>query len=129
MPHVVIEYSANLEDVLDPQALVDDLHAVAVASGLAELAGIRSRAQRREAFRVAGGEPANGFVHITARLRRGRSVGQRKALGDALFAAADRRLTPVYDRHPVAMTIEVHEIDPDMTWRRNTIRESKEQGA
>lgn len=129
MPHVIVEYSANLEDVLDPQALVDDLHAVAVESGLAELAGIRSRAQRRTAFRVADGQAANGFVHVTARLRRGRTVAQRKALGDALLAAADGRLAPVYDRHPVALTIEVHEIDPDMTWRRNTIREKKEQGA
>ena len=83
----------------------------------------------RKQFRVADGNPTNGFVHITARLRRGRSAEQRKALGEALLAAADKRLASVYPTHPVAMTVEVHEIDPDMTFRRNTLRERAQSAA
>ncbi len=123
MPHIIAEYSANLEDVLDGAALVADLHQAAIDSKVAELVGIRSRAARREYFRVADGNPANGFVHITARLRRGRPEAVRKALGAALLAAADKRLEPVYPKHPIGLTVEVHEIDPDMTFRRNTLRE------
>lgn len=84
---------------------------------------------RRAHFRVADGDPANGFVHITARLRRGRTLEQRKALGQALLAAADRRLATVYPRHSIAMTVEVHEIDPEMTFRRNTLRERAQSAA
>jgi len=29
----------------------------------------------------------------------------------------------VYSKHPIGLTVEVHEIDPDMTFRRNTLRE------
>ncbi len=123
MPHIIAEYSANLEDALDVAALVADLHQAAVDSQVAELVGIRSRAARREHFRVADGNPANGFVHITARLRRGRPEAARKALGAALLAAADKRLEHVYSKHPIGLTVEVHEIDPDMTFRRNTLRE------
>ena len=123
MPHIIAEYSANLEDSLDVQALVDDLHQAAIAAQVAEIVGIRTRAVSRAHFRVADGNPANGFVHITARLRRGRPAEKRKALGEALLAAADKRLAAVYPTHPVAMTVEVHEIDPDMTFRRNTLRE------
>ena len=123
MPHIIAEYSANLEDRLDVQALVNDLHQAAIESAVAELVAIRSRAVRREHFRVADGNPANGFVHITARLRRGRTVEARKALGQALLAAADKRLASVYPSHPIGLTVEVHEIDPDMTFRRNTLRE------
>lgn len=123
MPHIIAEYSANLEDALDVQALVDDLHQAAVDSQVAELVGIRTRAVRRAHFRVADGNSANGFVHITARLRRGRPEAVRKALGTALLAAADRRLANVYPMHPLGLTVEVHEIDPDMTFRRNTLRE------
>ena len=47
----------------------------------------------------------------------------RKALGAALLAAADKRLENVYPKHPIGLTIEVQEIDPDMTFRRNTLRE------
>ena len=123
MPHIIAEYSANLEDRLDVQALVDDLHQAAIDSAVAELVSIRSRAVRREHFRVADGNPANGFVHITARLRRGRTPEQRKTLGQLLLAAADKRLASVYPSHPAGLTVEVHEIDPDMTFRRNTLRE------
>ena len=129
MPHIIAEYSANLEDRLDVQALVNDLHQAAVESQIADLVGIRSRAVRREYFRVAEGNPANGFVHIVARLRRGRTTEQRKALGQALLAAADRRLAAVYPKHPIGLTVEVHEIDPDMTFRRNTLRERAQSAA
>ena len=129
MPHIIAEYSANLEDRLDVTALVADLHQAAIDSAVAELAGIRTRAVRREHFRVADGSPANGFVHITARLRRGRTAEARKALGQALLAAADQRLADVYAAHPIGLTVEVHEIDPDMTFRRNTLRERAQQVA
>jgi 5-carboxymethyl-2-hydroxymuconate isomerase len=122
MPHIIAEYSANLEDSLDVQALVDDLHEAAVASQVAELPGIRSRAARRAHFRVADGNPANGFVHIVARLRVGRSEEQRKRLGQLLFDAADKRLASAYAAHPIGLTVEIHEID-HLTFRRNTLRE------
>lgn len=129
MPHIIAEYSANLEDRLDVATLVADLHQAAIDSAVAEIVGIRTRAVRREHFRVADGNPANGFVHIVARLRRGRSAEQRQALGKALLAAADRRLADVYPAHPIGLTIEVHEIDPDMTFRRNTLRERAQSAA
>ena len=122
MPHIIAEYSANLEDRLDVQALIDDLHQAAVDSGVAELVAIRTRAERREYFRVADGNPANGFVHITARLRIGRPEEMRTSLGKALLAAADKRLTDVYPTHPIGLTVEIYEID-EMTFRRNTLRE------
>ena len=122
MPHIIAEYSANLEDCLDVQALVDDLHQVAIDSGVAEPVAIRTRAERREYFRVADGNPANGFVHITARLRVGRPEEKLSALGEALLAAADKRLAEVYPTHPIGLTVEIHEID-HMTFRRNTLRE------
>lgn len=123
MPHIIAEYSANLEDRLDVGALIADLHQAAVDSAVAELVGIRTRAHRCAHALVADGNPANGFVHIVARLRRGRTIGQRKALAEALLAAADRRLQEVYPVHPIGLTVEVHEIDPEMTLRRNTLRE------
>jgi 5-carboxymethyl-2-hydroxymuconate isomerase len=123
MPHIIAEYSANLEDRLDVQALLGDLYRAALDTGIAEIVGFRVRAVRSEHFLVGDGSPANGFVHVTARLRRGRTVEQRKALGTALLAAADKRLEPVYASHPLNLTVEVHELDPDLTFRRNTLRE------
>lgn len=122
MPHIIAEYSANLEDCLDVQGLVDDLHQAAIDSKVAELVAIRTRAARREHFRVADGNPANGFVHIVARLRIGRPETLRQALGEKLLAAADKRLAAVYPTHPIGLTVEIYEIE-EMTFRRNTLRE------
>ena len=64
-------------------------------------------------FRVADGNPANGFVHITARLRIGRARRNcSKSLGEALLAAADKRLANVYPTHPIGLTVEIYEKDP-----------------
>jgi len=122
MPHIIVEYSANLEPALDPQALVDALHAAAIGTGVAEPAAVRTRAERREVYRVGDGNSANGFVHVVARLRIGRPEEQRKALGEALFAVVERQLEAAYKTHPMGVTVEIHEID-HMTFRRNTMRE------
>ncbi|MEJ2434262.1 MAG: 5-carboxymethyl-2-hydroxymuconate Delta-isomerase [Pseudolabrys sp.] len=129
MPHIIAVYSTNLEDRLDVQGLIEDLHRAAIDSGVADQVGIRTRAARREHFHAGDGDAAKGFVHIVARLRRGRSEAQRKALGQALLATADTRLAEVYRAHPVALTVQVHEIYPDMTFRRNTLRERAQQVA
>ncbi len=122
MPHIIAEYSSNLEDTLDVQALIDALHQVMIESGLAELAAIRTRAERREVYRIADGSPQNGFVHIISRMRVGRSKEQLQRLADALLAAADRALERTYKQHPTLLAVEIHEID-QLTVRRNTIRE------
>lgn len=129
MPHIIVEYSGNLDASLEIGGLTADLHQVVADSGLAELVAIRTRAERRDIYRIADGDPKNGFVHVTARLREGRTREQRHALGQSLLEAANRNLERAYASHPVALTVEVHEIDPEMTFRRNTIREKAEKAA
>lgn len=121
MPHIIVEYSANLEGSADIRGLVDDLHQVVVDSGVADLAAIRTRAERRDVYRVADGDPKNAFVHVTMRLRIGRSEKQRRKLADALLAATDRNLQSSYASHAIAITVEMEEID-NLTARKNTIR-------
>ena len=122
MPHIIAEYSSNLEDTLDVQALVDALHQVMIDSGLADIAAIRTRAERRDLYRIADGSPQNGFVHIISRLRIGRSKEQLQKLADGLLAAADRMLESTYGKHPTMLAVEIHEID-QLTVRKNTVRE------
>ena len=47
MPHVITEYSENLDGVVDIPRLVKELHETAIASGLFQVGGIRSRAKKR----------------------------------------------------------------------------------
>ncbi len=123
MPHVITEYSANLESVVDIPALVKELHETAIASGIFEVGGIRSRAKKREIFRVADGDPQNGFVFIMARIAPGRPAEKRKALGEALLATASMRLEPVFAARGLTLSVKIEELNGDFTFRRNNIHD------
>ena len=81
MPHVIVEYSANIEAEITPQRLVEEIHAAAITSGIAEPVAVRTRLKRREHFRVGDGSPQNAFVHIDIRARKGRTSGAEEACG------------------------------------------------
>ena len=53
MPHFHIEYSANLEDVVDMAALCETLRAVAAGLDAFPMAGVRVRATRVDHVAIA----------------------------------------------------------------------------
>ena len=64
MPHIVIEYSANLRESVDFPGLLAALRASALATGVFPLGGIRIRAYQADHYLIADGHPDNAFVHI-----------------------------------------------------------------
>ena len=129
MPHVIVEYSANIEAELPPQKLVEEIHAAAIASGIAEPVAVRTRLKRREHYRVGDGSPENAFVHIDIRARKGRTLEQKKHAVQTIYDQANRTLDVVFRARPLALTVEIHEIDPETRLLRNGMRERKAQAA
>jgi 5-carboxymethyl-2-hydroxymuconate isomerase len=129
MPHVIVEYSVNIEAEITPQRLVDEIHQAALASGIAEPVAVRTRLKRREHFRVGDGSPQNAFVHIDIRARKGRSLEQKKHAVQVIYDQANKTLEPVFQARPLALTVEIHEIDPDTRLLRNGMRERKAAAA
>jgi 5-carboxymethyl-2-hydroxymuconate isomerase len=130
MPHLNIEYSANLEEVLDVQALVDTIHKTALETGIFPLGGVRTRAEARKHYRIANGDPSAGYIHMMVRIGSGRDVETRKSAGDRIFAALCDFTEALYQERPLALSFELHEIPPDMAWRKNNLHEllKKERG-
>jgi 5-carboxymethyl-2-hydroxymuconate isomerase len=123
MPHQIIEYSANLEARTDIQALVDGLHETAMGIEGLPLGGLRTRAVRREIYQVADQQPDNAFVHMILKLGHGRSEEKRKEFGEALFESLCELLEPVSSTSPLAISFEIQEIHPTLTWKKNNLRE------
>ena len=123
MPHLIIEYTANLEPQLQLPPLIEALHNTAAMIEAFPLAGLRTRAERRDHYRIADGNADNAFVHLTLRIAHGRSVEVRKAAGDLLFAALCRELQPLLEKHPIAVSFEISEIDPVLNYKGGNIRE------
>ena len=123
MPHLIIEYSANLEDAMDLEGLMTKLRDRAVASGIFPLGGIRVRGERRDRYLVADGAPDNGFVHVTARIGHGRDRVTRRVAAETLFAALCDHMREVFAQRGLGLSFEMVEIDPETSLKQNNLHE------
>lgn len=123
MPHLIVEYSANLRGHVDVQRLVDALHQSALSTGVFPLGGTRTRAVERSIYRIADGHPDNGFVHVTMRIGHGRDLETRKRAGQAVFDALCAQLAPVFEKRPLGISFEVQELDPVLNFKHNNLHE------
>lgn len=123
MPHLNIEYSANLADELDVQALVDQIHAIALETGIFPLGGVRTRAEARTHYRIANGNPRAGYIHMIVRIGAGRDLETRRSAGEKIFQALCNWTSDLYEARPLALSFELHEIPTDTAWRKNNIHE------
>ncbi|WP_448955564.1 5-carboxymethyl-2-hydroxymuconate isomerase [Labrys neptuniae] len=121
MPHLIVEYSGNLEDRIAIGELCERLHAAILATGLFELGAIRVRALKSDHFAIADRLPENAFVDLNFRIGKGRTADEKKRTGEALFAAAGEVLAPLFQTPHFALSLEIREIDPDLSWKRNAI--------
>lgn len=123
MPHIVIEYSANLEDELAPMRLVEALHAAALETGVFPLAGLRTRAVRREHYLVADGDPGHIFIAVTVRIGQGRDAATRLRVAETLMAVLERETAATFQRRGLALSLDVSEIDGTASLKTNNLHE------
>jgi 5-carboxymethyl-2-hydroxymuconate isomerase len=123
MPHLTVEYSANLENRIDILQLVETIHQAALKTGVFEVAAVRTRAARRDYYVIADGHRDNAFVAITVRVAPGRPPETRKRLGQEIFDAACEFLQKTYDTTPIGISLEVQEIDNTAAFRKNNLHE------
>lgn len=121
MPHFTMEYSANLGGKVDFNGLCRAVHATIMETGLFEPGAVRVRALRAEAYAVADLLPENGFIDMSFRIGTGRSAGEKRRTGEALFSTVTRFLSPLFETPHFALTLEIREIDPDLSWKKNAI--------
>ena len=129
MPHVVVEHSANLRGRVDVARLLRVLHDAAIATGVFPAGGTRTRAEERTDYLIADGHPDNAFVHVTLRIGHGRDLDTRRRAGQRVFDALVAELAPASDATPLAISFEVQEIDPDLSWKHNNLHRHLEARA
>ncbi|MBV9588037.1 MAG: 5-carboxymethyl-2-hydroxymuconate isomerase [Hyphomicrobiales bacterium] len=121
MPHIVIEYSANLDNRLKLHELVHKAHEAALASGIFEIGGLRTRCARRDIYRIADGDPDNAFVAVNVRIGHGRDEATRHKAGKMIFDAICEHLRPIIATTPIGITLDVAEIDKAATFKQNNM--------
>jgi 5-carboxymethyl-2-hydroxymuconate isomerase len=123
LPHLIVEYSANIEDRIGLDALLDTLHACALETGVFPLGGLRVRAHRADAYRIADKAADNAFVHVTALIGHGRPLDVQQRAGLDLLAALTEHLRPLFERSPLAISLSVQELHPVLNFKKNNLHE------
>ena len=123
MPHIILEYSANLKNRLDMAALCHALKDAAAATGVFPPAGIRVRAHVADHVVIADGDPGHGFVDITLRLAAGRDAAAKACATDAVFDAAREFTAELMASAPFMLSLELREIDPEYSRKTSSIRD------
>ena len=121
MPHFTMEYSANLDGRVDMQALCRIVRDTILDTGLFEIGALRVRAIRCDAYAVADLLDENAFIDMSFRIGTGRSAEDKKRTGEAILAAVTSHLAELFATPHFAQTLEIREIDPDLSWRKNAI--------
>ncbi|MBS0536433.1 MAG: 5-carboxymethyl-2-hydroxymuconate Delta-isomerase [Proteobacteria bacterium] len=121
MPHLALEYSANLEGKADIAALCRELHAAVMASGLFELGAVRVRAFAAPHYAVADLDPRNAFIDMSFRVGQGRTAVDLRSAGELIFAAATKHCAKLLAEPHFALSLEVREINSELSWKKNAI--------
>lgn len=115
MPHVTLQYTANLETEVDIPALCRTLAETLVAQKdeagdpLFPIGGTRVLAYPAVHYAVADGKDDYGFCYINVRIAPGRSDAMKKKAGDALLAKVQAHFTAVFEKWHVGVTLQIDE--------------------
>lgn len=124
MPHLTIEYSANIEDRADIPGLCATMRDAMVVTGIFPLGGIRVRAFPCHTYVVADGTGDCGYLHMICRVGHGRDEATRLAAAETLYAAAEGWLKPRMSHRPFALSLDLDELHPVTSLKRfNTVHE------
>ena len=123
MPHLTIEYSANIEPAVDMPAFCRAMRDAMVETGIFPLGGIRVRAFPCETYVIADGDPSLGYLNMICKIGAGREEAVRLKAAEEIYAAAEVFLKPVVPG-PFALSLDMVELDPVTSLKRfNTIHE------
>lgn len=129
MPHFHIEYSANLESLVDMAQLCEAVRAKAATIDTFPMAGIRVRATRVDHVAIANGNPKHGFVDLSVRLREGRPHDVKHDAITQIFAVLTDFMAPTMETLSVALSAEMRDIDADLSPKFGNIRDHLEDHA
>jgi 5-carboxymethyl-2-hydroxymuconate isomerase len=122
MPHITIECSENVKDQIDVDAMLRRVHDAAIGTGVFPPDGIRSRVHILDHYRVADADE-NAFVHVVLRIGPGRDKETKTRVVDQVWNELTAFLQSMYDTSPLAISIELQELDADLRRNKNNLKQ------
>lgn len=126
MPHLTLEYSANLADPENIGSLCEKLaHALDTQrhgeARVFPLGGIRVRALRCDQYCIADGRSNAAFLHANLKIGAGRPTEVVQATGDSLFDVIKEHFATQFEARGLALSLELNEFSEAGTWKHNNL--------
>lgn len=118
MPHLVVQYSGELEPAIDAKRLCDALAEVlrsqrdASGEPVYPVGGTRVLAYPSAASSVGDSRPDRAFVYLHLRIAAGRAPDVVRRTGEALQAATTAHLAALLAERAVGCTLQIDEGAP-----------------
>jgi 5-carboxymethyl-2-hydroxymuconate isomerase len=129
VPHFHIEYSENLESVVDFASLCEAIRAEAALIDTFPTAGVRVRAVRVDHHAMADGDPKHGFVDLSVRLRAGRADDVKQDAITRIFAVLKDFMAPAMATRSIALSAEIRDINADLSPKFGNVRDHLEDSS
>jgi 5-carboxymethyl-2-hydroxymuconate isomerase len=123
MPHIIVEYSANLEGQLNIAVLLEKIHRSVLESGVFKLGAVRTRGERRDTYVIADGDPNNAFIHVELKIAPGRDAATRRSVAQAVLDTIAAETKEVFAHSGLGISVDVNEIDRTASLRLNNLHE------
>ncbi|MCG9598497.1 5-carboxymethyl-2-hydroxymuconate isomerase [Vibrio sp. Isolate25] len=108
MPNLVMEYSNSVDERVNVQGLLEDLHQVALHSGLFDASSVKSRALRCHHWLVGEAGDNVDFIHISFDLLGGRTAEQKRELSRQLMGVLQDQASHVH-----SLTVNIRDMDKE----------------
>jgi 5-carboxymethyl-2-hydroxymuconate isomerase len=108
MPHLTLEYTANLD--FEVQPLLAQLHSELVATGAINLKGLKSRAIQHGLYRIADGNPDYAFVHVNLLIREGRPLNVQKDIAQRVMVVLKETFGDRFENSHLSLSVDIKEM-------------------
>ena len=113
MPHITLEYSANLFESRINSDLLQNLNSLLASLGPFNIEDIKSRAIRHEAYAVAEGSKNRAFVHLQLAVLPGRPPELMRTVTERLMEFLKQNFSRSFKELKCSFSIEVRELIKD----------------
>jgi 5-carboxymethyl-2-hydroxymuconate isomerase len=113
MPHLNLEYSANIDQAVDFSGLFRELHQVLNEAGGVSLNNCKSRARTLETFYIGDGSETHALVHLEIALLAGRSMEIKNAITGGALEVLQKHYQASLEVCDLQISVELRDIDRD----------------
>jgi 5-carboxymethyl-2-hydroxymuconate isomerase len=110
MPHLVLEYSANLLEKATLPALFKKCHTLLADMLPTEVRSCISRAVEYDQYHIGEGQPNKAFIHVNLKVKAGRTFEVLQKTSESLLKAIKEHCMESYQQKSLQISLEVIEL-------------------